>query len=189
MNDSRAEFICGDFVNDSAVYSRRYDYAYSRFTLHAITLSQQNELLRNIKHVLKPDGKFFIEARTLKDNLYGKGESAGDNAFIYDGHYRRFIDPEELVKDMESMGWRIISLCVVRCALCVVRIIAILSILVYTFLEILRNYITVAGLSGMRIIRLLVPNVLKYCTSELIFITILIPIFFAGSPSSLTVIR
>ena len=82
-------------MNDSVVYSRRYDYAYSRFTLHAITLSQQNELLRNIKHVLNPDGKFFIEARTLKDDLYGKGESAGDNAFIYDGHYRmrkkRFI--------------------------------------------------------------------------------------------------
>ena len=95
INDNRAEFICGDFVNDSVVYSRRYDYAYSRFTLHAITLSQQNELLRNIKHVLNPDGKFFIEARTLKDDLYGKGESAGDNAFIYDGHYRmrkkRFI--------------------------------------------------------------------------------------------------
>ena len=106
----RAEFICGDFVNDSRIYSRKYDYVYSRFTLHAITASQQNELLRNITGVMKSDGKIFIEARTLRDDLYGKGENAGDNAFIYDGHYRRFIDPEELADIMKSIGYKIISM-------------------------------------------------------------------------------
>ena len=93
------------------IYSRKYDYIYSRFTLHAINSSQQNELLRNAKLALRPGGKIFIEARTLRDELYGKGENAGNNAFIYDGHYRRFIEPEELAEEMRAMGYEIISLC------------------------------------------------------------------------------
>ena len=109
--DTSAEFFCGDFVNDSRIYSRRYDYVYSRFTLHAINTSQQNELLTNIKQALNSGGKFFIEARTLRDDLYGKGDSAGDNAFIYGGHYRRFIAPEELAEIMRHMGYEILSLC------------------------------------------------------------------------------
>ena len=97
-------------MNDRTVYGGRYDYVYSRFTLHAISTSQQNELLRNIAGILNPDGRFFVEARTLRDELFGKGESIGDNAFIYDGHYRRFIEPEELAASMEGFGYRIISL-------------------------------------------------------------------------------
>ncbi|MBQ6002802.1 MAG: hypothetical protein IJL18_08130, partial [Synergistaceae bacterium] len=54
--------------------------------------------------------KFFIEARTVSDDLYGSGESAGDNAFIHDGHYRRFIEPEELAGIMSGMGYEIIFL-------------------------------------------------------------------------------
>ena len=110
-NDNKAEFICGDFVTDEAIYSRKYDYIYSRFTLHAINSSQQNELLRNIKRALNSNGKIFIEARTLRDELYGKGENIGDNAFIYNGHYRRFIDPENFAEIMRSIGYEIISLC------------------------------------------------------------------------------
>ena len=104
------EFLCGDFVNDTRIYAQRYDYAYSRFTLHAITFTQQNELLTNIKNVLKPGGQLYIEARTLRDDLCGKGEYAGDNAFIYGGHYRRFIDPENLAGIMSAMGYKIVSL-------------------------------------------------------------------------------
>lgn len=106
----QAEFFCGDFVNDRTIYSRQYDYIYSRFTLHAITSSQQDELLRNIKHILRRDGKIFIEARTLRDDLFGIGENVGDNAFICNGHYRRFIDPAELSGTMMNMGYKIISL-------------------------------------------------------------------------------
>ncbi len=108
--NERAKFICGDFVNDHRIYKQKYDYVYSRFTLHAITTSQQNELLRNITGILKSSGKIFIEARTLRDDLYGKGENIGDNAFIYNGHYRRFIDPEELACTMKSIGYKISSL-------------------------------------------------------------------------------
>ncbi|MBQ3654651.1 MAG: class I SAM-dependent methyltransferase [Synergistaceae bacterium] len=108
--DSMAEFICGDFVNDSTVYSRKYDYAYSRFTLHAITPSQQDELLHSLTRILRPGGRFFIESRTLRDDLYGKGENVGSNAFIYDGHYRRFIDPKELAASMTRIGYKIISI-------------------------------------------------------------------------------
>ena len=104
-------FICGDFVNNEEIYSRKYDYIYSRFTLHAITSQQQNEFLKNTTNILVPNGKIFIEARTLRDDLYNMGEKLGDNAFIYDGHYRRFIEPEELADIMRSLGYEIIYLC------------------------------------------------------------------------------
>ena len=46
----------------------------------------------------------------MRDDLYGKGENVGDNAFIYNGHYRRFINPEELADIMKNIGYKIISL-------------------------------------------------------------------------------
>ena len=42
-----------------------------------------------------------IEARTVRDELFGQGELAGRNTFITD-HYRRFIEPEELKNKVDQ---------------------------------------------------------------------------------------
>lgn len=72
-NVSNAEFICGDFVESPSIYSRQYDFCYSRFSLHAINAEQENLLLRNVKNSLNGGGKFFIEVRSVNDPLFGKG--------------------------------------------------------------------------------------------------------------------
>lgn len=105
-----AIFVCDDFVKCEALYHVLYDSIYSRFTLHAINEEQEDELLRNIGLSLKDSGRLYIEARTIHDDLYGKGERVGEHAFIFNGHYRRFLNPEELRAKLENMGFNIISL-------------------------------------------------------------------------------
>ena len=102
------EFICGDFTNNAQVYQSTHDYFYSRFTLHAINEGQQNSLIKNVYTSLKPGGFFFIEARSIHDDIFGKGEPAGRNAFIYDKHYRRFIISDELISDLLASGFKIL---------------------------------------------------------------------------------
>lgn len=102
-------FICDDFVSSSEVYAGQYDYVYSRFTLHAINEKQETEVLNNIYKTLKQDGSFFIEVRSVNDELYGMGEMVGSDAYIYDGHYRRFIRMEQLTEKMKEIGFDILT--------------------------------------------------------------------------------
>ena len=52
-------------------------------------------------------GKFFIEVRSVHDELFGKGECVGKNSFVHDGHFRRFIDKAELEKNLLDAGFTI----------------------------------------------------------------------------------
>jgi len=51
----------------------------------------------------------FIETRSVHDGKYGMGKEIEKNAYIYDGHYRRFIVLEELVKRLRNIGFSIIE--------------------------------------------------------------------------------
>lgn len=105
--DDNICFICDDFVCSSMIYAGQYDYCYSRFSLHAINEEQENELLINVYKVLKRGGVFFVEVRSVHDNLYGKGKKVGKNAYIYDGHFRRFLIREELENKLIKIGFKV----------------------------------------------------------------------------------
>lgn len=100
-------FVCGDFVSHTLHQPESYDYAYSRFTIHAINQKQERMLLGSMARALKPGGKFFIEVRSVHDPLYGKGEALERNAFFYDNHYRRFLVLDELTEALRQAGFRI----------------------------------------------------------------------------------
>lgn len=100
-------FVCGNFINEKTVYDNRADYFYSRFSLHAINEDGQNELIKNVYGSLSEGGKFFIEVRCVRDSKYGKGEEVEPNAFILDGHYRRFIVMEDLLSELIKAGFHI----------------------------------------------------------------------------------
>lgn len=102
-----ARFLCGDFISHPAHQPGSYDYAYSRFTIHAINQKQESLLLQTMFQALRPGGKFFIEVRSVHDPLYGKGQPVERNAFFYDNHYRRFIVLSELTKSLEQCGFRV----------------------------------------------------------------------------------
>ena len=101
--------ICGDITKLSSFCDDAYDHAYSRFCIHALSEEQQSDLLSEVYKVLKPDGRFWIEVRGIKDTIYGKGEQVGRNAFMYEGHYRRFIELEELIQELEENGFEIVT--------------------------------------------------------------------------------
>lgn len=106
-NVPNAEFVCGDFVNSPLHQPSSYDYAYSRFTLHAVNRNQEQVLLSNLFRGLRPNGRLFIEVRGVNDPLFGKGRQVERNAFFYDDHYRRFLVLDELVESLEQWGFRV----------------------------------------------------------------------------------
>jgi len=100
------KFESDDFVSYLGRQNAMFDVIYSRFTLHAISLKQQIEFLEGCYQSLKTNGLLCIEVRTINDSLYGVGKDLGDNAF-YSDHYRRFIDPEEMLSQLEQSSWEI----------------------------------------------------------------------------------
>ena len=101
-------FVCDDFVTCKALYQMQYDYFYSRWTIHAISKRQEDELLQNITESLREDGLLLVEVRSINDELYGKGSLVEKNAFIYNSHYRRFIERTEFRKKLENLGFEIV---------------------------------------------------------------------------------
>lgn len=104
-----SNFICDDFVSSKALYQLQYDYIYSRWTMHAISERQEDELLWNVSDALKEGGLFFIEARSIHDELYGKGKCVDKDAFIYHNHFRRFIDREVFIEKLRRYGFQVVS--------------------------------------------------------------------------------
>lgn len=104
-----AFFICDDFTKCRALFQRQYDFIYSRFTLHAITYEQETEMFENLRDALNRDGKIFIEARSINDDLYGLGKRIDEHTFIYNNHFRRFIDTKSLSEKLKEMGFEILK--------------------------------------------------------------------------------
>lgn len=100
--------VCDDFVISKALFSIEYNYCYSRWTLHSLDEQQEKEIIRNVYNALKPGGLFFIEARTVRDDIYGVGEQVGQHAFIHNQHYRRFLDPDVLADQLRTQGFAIL---------------------------------------------------------------------------------
>ena len=105
---STARFVCDDFVKLGGMTDASVDSCYSRFTVHAITLEQEAELLRNIFRVLRTGGFFFIEARSVHDGIFGLGEAQEADAYIYEGHYRRFIRLRDFIDRLSDAGFDVV---------------------------------------------------------------------------------
>lgn len=105
---SNIKFIADDFVESVRIEDLKYDYLYSRFTIHAITEKQEDKLIKKAFKILKENGLFFIEARSIHDDLYDKGRCVEKNAYIYNDHYRRFINLEELCGKLNNADFEII---------------------------------------------------------------------------------
>lgn len=91
--------------------SERFDHIYSRFSLHAISRSGQDKLLAWAGRALEVGGHLLLEFRGKENELFGKGEAVVDepDAFIHDGHYRRFLDLQQTVGLLEGAGFEVIE--------------------------------------------------------------------------------
>jgi cyclopropane fatty-acyl-phospholipid synthase-like methyltransferase len=100
--------VCDDVIAAKALFCVDYDYAYARWFIHAINQAQQDELLPNIYNSLRAGGLFFVEARTVSDAKYGQGEPLGANEYLFENHYRRFIETDSFAEQLKTVGFEIV---------------------------------------------------------------------------------
>jgi hypothetical protein len=85
-----------------------YDLLYSRFSLHSVPEETENMLLEYAKKNCK---YIAIECRTVKDSiakgLNEKNEGAHSTTYAK-AHYRRYLDYEEFVSKLKSLGFQIL---------------------------------------------------------------------------------
>jgi len=84
------------------------DVIYARFLLHSISEQCQDKIICWAFDDLKEGGLLCLEFRSVKDDLYGKGEKRGRDTFFFNRHARRFIRKEEIEEEIRKAGFRII---------------------------------------------------------------------------------
>lgn len=99
------EFVCDDFCELGI--EKTYDIVYSRFTIHSISEIQERKVLLWAYQVLNDNGLFCIEVRGQKNEIYQKGVPVEneEDAFILNGHYRRFINFDKLCTKLRNTGF------------------------------------------------------------------------------------
>lgn len=103
-------FQSADFttLDDS---DQKFDLVYSRFTLHSVTEQQQYDTLMWAHNNLIANGLLCIETRGQKNELYKLGEPVDGeiDAYMYDGHYRRFTEFDTFVNLVTGIGFTAIE--------------------------------------------------------------------------------
>jgi len=101
-------FICDDFTKIIKL-NGHFDSVYSRFTFHAISEKQEDQVLQWIKKNLKPGGLFFLEVRSINDKLFDEGVPVTNeqNAKIT-SHYRRFSDFNNIKQKIVDLRFTIL---------------------------------------------------------------------------------
>lgn len=102
------KFIQDDFIKTNILGCMKFNYIYSRFTMHSIKEEEESILIQRVYNALKKDGMFFIEVRSVKDDIYGLGEEVARNTYIYQEHSRRFIVIDELIEKLKLIGFSIV---------------------------------------------------------------------------------
>lgn len=102
------KFLYGDFTKLGNIGS--FDFVYSRFTLHSVSEKGEDDVIKWSCSHIKSGGFFLIEARGQKNELYKLGipVDGESDAFIYNNHYRRFIDINILQNKLISNDFEII---------------------------------------------------------------------------------
>lgn len=110
--EPRVHAVCGDILTAPVFAAETYDGIYSRFFIHALTAEHEEALLKRCYMAMRKGGRLFIETRCTEDGLCGVGDRLSDTEWVLDGHYRRFIVPEELTARLSALGFvRIYSIC------------------------------------------------------------------------------
>ena len=96
----KKNFVKSDFVKYPYLKIKKNFSISSRFTIHTINKKQEKIFFKSI-HKLKNLDYLFIEVRTIHDDLFGKGRKISKHEYVT-SHYRRFINPIELKKEIRK---------------------------------------------------------------------------------------
>jgi len=107
-NEHGIEYLCCDVVDAADRVAGKFDVVYSRFSLHAMTRSEEERAIAAAHELLLRDGIFCIECRSINDPLARAGDVLSPDERI-EGHYRRFIVLAELLDKLKDCGFRILE--------------------------------------------------------------------------------
>lgn len=82
-----------ELVNREAKKEKKRLLVYTRFFLHSITQENEIILFNTLENTLQKNDMFAAEFRTIEDSVRSK---------VFDNHYRRYINSDELVKKIKS---------------------------------------------------------------------------------------
>ena len=107
-NIPNLKFMCADFTKLGEIGF--FDNVYSRFTLHSITEKEEDDVIKWTYEHIENNGKLLIETRGKKNEIYKLGDPVhGEpDAYIYEGHFRRFIDIDRLHKKLIKAGFEVV---------------------------------------------------------------------------------
>lgn len=106
-NVFKKNFIKKNICMKNLNLKKKFDVVYARFFIHAINEKDQKNFLNNVKKIIKKKGFIFFEFRTTKDPLIKKGVKISKYE-RYDDHYRRFIQPNQFIKKLKEIGFKIL---------------------------------------------------------------------------------
>ncbi|WP_304123418.1 bifunctional 2-polyprenyl-6-hydroxyphenol methylase/3-demethylubiquinol 3-O-methyltransferase UbiG [Methanosphaera cuniculi] len=98
-------FKADDFTNLDT--DKKYDYIYSRFTLHSVNEEAEKRVFNWITKQLNDKGLFFLEVRSINDPMFQKGEKISESENVTT-HYRRYLDFDETIEKLENRGLKIL---------------------------------------------------------------------------------
>lgn len=108
------QYVTGDLANlhHDIVNEESVDIMYCRFVIHSLEKEDASNLYKWVQKSMKSGGLFFIEARSIADPLYLRGERnhVDPNVSVY-GHFRRFIILDELIEELRQLGMEILYHC------------------------------------------------------------------------------
>ncbi|MGL4364816.1 MAG: class I SAM-dependent methyltransferase [Bacteroidales bacterium] len=107
QSQTNLRFYAGDFTN--LTLTEKFDVVYSRFTLHSISEKEEIRVLNWAYNQLNAGGKFCIEFRGQKNEIYKLGTPVKEStdAFVYDNHYRRFVEINALCARLKEKGFNV----------------------------------------------------------------------------------
>jgi bifunctional enzyme CysN/CysC len=91
----------------------RFDTIYSRFSLHAMTPSEEQVFIELAAQLLLPGGRLYIECRSINDPLAREGDVLSPTERLF-GHYRRFIIPDEISRGVSDVGLAVVDISEVK---------------------------------------------------------------------------
>jgi adenylylsulfate kinase-like enzyme/2-polyprenyl-3-methyl-5-hydroxy-6-metoxy-1,4-benzoquinol methylase len=106
--NAKTRFVAGTTAALVEDHFASFSVVYSRFVIHAMTPSEENDFLDQVVRILKPGGELYLEFRSINDPMARKGEVISPTERIH-GHYRRFIVMDDFVAKIEARGLKILN--------------------------------------------------------------------------------
>jgi tellurite methyltransferase len=103
--DRHVSLIEGDFTSLGVIAGA--DCVYSRWTLHSVTETEASRAFSWAADLLPRGGLLCIEARSVRDAMYGEGTEIGKDEFKTN-HYRRFLRIDELTQELGEFNFDIV---------------------------------------------------------------------------------